>query len=428
MATFNHALLSLRAASALLKTCHPFSAIVPVVSLRGFCAAANDQEGEPAKLTWSSPHLEKLGISAVEWREVWVRNGSTRNLEENLDLLKSWGMAAEGRRKVATSTPVLVDLPSKALEKKLRWLTENLAFGSKDVVQVVKGNPRFLQCSLDDDLEGFTKIFLKEGYTRGHIKRMALKHPQVLGRTKKLRAMLTYFENNAGINPKEMLQMIIKFPQIVGYSLENNLEPKIEGFKRLNMSQGEIAGVVKSAPELLASDFDSSINSKITWMQEKLMFKPWEALHILLRQPKVFMARLATWESNRQFFISLGFSSGKVASLLHKSPLLLSRGTDGLREKFSFAKEVLRKGTDDIIRCPDYFTYSFEDRILFRVVFLDCRGQDFTRWGLNSLVKMPKSDFEERFGKRDVQAFEKSWADLDRESKLKCLGSELRSF
>lgn len=369
--------------------------------------------------------LEALGLECVQWPKIWIPDRSQEKLEMNVKVLEKWGMCLEGQKKVVASTPVMVQFMPDEIERKLDWLM-GLGMDKQDVVKVTKSHPRLLQRSLENSLMPFVSLFMREGCSRESVKRMIKRHPQVLGRMEKLKSMLAAFQGLLGMGRIDFLNLVVRFPQILGYSMDNVVVPTIEMLLSLQIPKADVVYIIYTAPQVLVRNREMDIMSKLGWLEQELGLDEDAALNVLLFQPRVFAADLSKWVKNREFWRAMGLSGNKISLLLSKTPVLLVRGQQDLQEKFEFARDVLRKGHDEIAECPEYFTHSFVDRILFRIAFLDCRGEDFTRWSLSSLTKSSVESFEHRYGRNEFRDFWGQWEKLDRDTKVKVATADVR--
>lgn len=369
--------------------------------------------------------LESLGVECARWPKVWVPDGSQEKLEMNLQVLEKWGMCVEGQRRAVVSSPSMVQFGADEIEKKLEWLS-GLGMDQEGVVKVINSCPRLLHSSLDNSLVPFVSLFLQEGCTRESIKRMIKRQPQVLSRLQKLNTLIDTFQRLLGMAKADVLNLVLKFPQILGYSLDNVVVPPVEMLLSLQIQKMDVAYVICTAPQVLTRNRKSGIMAKLEWLENELGLDEDAAFDVLLFRPRVFAADLSKWVENRRFWRDMGLSSHHVSTLLSKAPVLLVMGLKDLQEKFEFARDVLRKGHSDIAECPDYFTHSFTDRILFRVAFLDCRGEDFTRWSLSSLTKSSRASFELRYGRNELKNFWLKWKKIDRDTQVKVATADVR--
>lgn len=373
------------------------------------------------------PKLEALGVETLQWPEMWTQNGSYENIEKNLALLADWGMDPAGQRRVALTTPVVVEHPQEKIKRTLTWLVDELGCTKKEVVKIVAAHPRVFQCSVQETLNPFLGMFVDGGYTAHQVKQMILRNPQVLGRNKKLDALVECLSSMLGLSPTmDTLKLVLSCPKLLGYSIERTIKPNLNRLLNLEISPPNVEKIVIRAPELLLCDFDIGIASKLTWLQDELKLESHKSLAMMIARPRVFDCNLTLWIANRDTLLSFGLSLERVAELIAKAPFLLSMRPAYLREKFEFAHRVLRKGHDEILQCPDYFTHSFGDRILLRAAFLDCRGDDMSKWTLSSLVKLSYKGFEELFSPGEFESFSQEWGKLDKNGKLQILNPKLR--
>ncbi|MEM5830678.1 MAG: hypothetical protein QXO40_00535, partial [Candidatus Aenigmatarchaeota archaeon] len=68
-----------------------------------------------------------------------------------------------------------------------------------------------------------------------------------------------------GVRRENIGRIVEKHPQILEYSIENNLNPKVEYFKDLGFSKKEIAEYIEKNPAIITYSFENRIVPRIEY-------------------------------------------------------------------------------------------------------------------------------------------------------------------
>lgn len=402
--------------------------------------------------------LEQLGITGAEWngrcREWGIgTNPDLSGLEINLNGLERWGMTTRTRKMLVMKSVALSTQRFDSIQASLLWLQTQLDLEESEVVTVLHKFPRLLDLGLSDEHQRFLNRFLNNSHSMDNIKKMVLQYPMILGSLHKFGDLSRYFEG-LGYSKAHVMLGVMQHPKLVTASVDDTIQPKINFFGNIGLSSAQVLSVltrhpqtfcklltedvgpqfrkfldlglttanvnkiIRGCPSLLFRNFEELVQDKIDWLESHLLFRRETALKALVRHPRIFPSTLDTWKDTCQFFTNSGMSSTELTHCMKRCPKLLGRKSEGLREKFEFARTVLKKEPLVILRQVRYFTYSFEDRILFRAALSEKFGKDITKPSFRDLMDPSDADFCERFGQSDVQAFRKKWAGFTKEEKM----------
>lgn len=408
----------------------------------------------------SPPHcIVALGITPDVWHTKCrksgpISNAEILNLEANLDLLEQRGMTYKGRKRVVQKSVKSLFLPAPKVDLHLNALEHILDLQQKQVMHVVRKYPEYLVEGMGGTLSHFLESFSQGGHEPVAVQNMVIKHPQILGRVKQFESISSYFIERLQCSQAQVMAAFIKYPQLVGACLENQIKPKVLHFEGLGLSKAQIlailiahpetmcslvqqdvllqidkfhalgiseenvAKIIRGCPLLLFRNFESCILEKLDWLEMKMFFRKETALKALVNHPRIFPASLETWKSTCEFYLDSGMSRIELSHFMKRCPKLLSRKKEGMEEKFQFAKTVLKKGSLEVLRSVRYFTYSFENRILFRAALTGCAGKDITKPSFRDLLDPSDADFRKRFPEGEYEKFRARWNQMTKEEKL----------
>lgn len=405
------------------------------------------------------PVLENLSIPPELWKDTcasWGIRGTVGNLEPNIQVLQNWSLTQEAQRNAVLGTPLMLNIRPVDLEKKLQWMVDEMGFSKDEVGHVIQEWPQFLATYPQEDIAPFINRFVKEGHSLLDIKKMILNYPPVLGARDSIVSTRRFFEAYFGFIQEEFLKMVVQCPQLLciadtdvrpavnrimeyGFtrkeavsmirkvpetlvlSLNSKIKHKVAKFTSFGLDKKQTLLMLKEAPELLRLDFDVTVKPIITWLMQELGFTWTQALGTLTRWPWMFTFSLEQLQKSRDWFIRMGMDSKTIKQMCQNNARVLTVDPARLATMFAFARDVLGKEKSEIFRCPWYFSFSLEKRVLLRVAWLDNRGENYCKMSLKDIVTEPRRVFDKRFGSKQLKSFEEKFIKLTLEGKLSAI-------
>lgn len=413
-----------------------------------------DVEAESPGLYQENRGLWRRMSSAAISNEFELTDAADHTLEQNLSLLKKWGMTKQGRNWVLSQTAPgrLSHEDTAALNEKLEYLVKELGCKETAVVRIVQSHPPFLVSLVDKEIAPFMHMFISEGeLPKANVRKMVLKYPPVVGMSQEFESTLASLQTAVGITRKDwvhavskypsvlkysndtivamvttlsengftkedILKMVTYYPYVLGKSEHEDLEPQLNNLEYLGFSAESARSILAAAPHLIDHREVLALPQKFHWLSEELGIGVDEAKTFIEDHPRIFGIGLHFWKRSFELFTSFGMSRDDIVACFRKSPFFVSWAQDSMKEKFEFARDYLQKGVKDIVEFPDYFRYSLESRIMLRTAFLDSIGRDYTKPNLHTLLSPTRTTFMKRFGKKfppeTIRNFEIKWEKL----------------
>lgn len=353
-------------------------------------------------------------------------------------------------------TPLMLNIKAIDLERKLGWMVNELGFSKNEVGRIIEEWPQLLATYPEQDIAPFVNCFIKEGHSHLDVKNMILKHPRVLGARDSIVSTRRFFEAyfgffredflkmvvrcphllciadtevrpavnhimEHGFTRKETVSMIRKCPEMLVLSLQSGIKQKMHEYTRFGLTKRQVLLIFKDTPELLRLDFDTAVKPTIEWLMKELGFTSTKAVGALSRWPRMFVLPLEHLQQSRDWFIKMGMEAGTIKQMCQDNARVLTVDPERLATMYAFARDVLKRERSEIFRCPSYFAFSLEKRVLLRAAWLDHRGEDYTQMSLHALVTEPRSRFDKRFGTKQLLKFEEKFIKLTLEEKLNAI-------
>ncbi|CAI8586979.1 unnamed protein product [Vicia faba] len=177
-------------------------------------------------------YLSTFGISESQLVQIYGKHKSAfqvnvSSAREKLDYLMSLGVKHKDIKRILLRQPQIIGV-EKSLKPTVRYLVEEVGINEKILGKVIQLSPRVLVQSIDISWNTRLLFFTKElGASKESIVKMVTKHPQLLhysiddGLLPRIN-----FLRSIGMKNADILKILTSLTQVLSLSLEANLKPK----------------------------------------------------------------------------------------------------------------------------------------------------------------------------------------------------------
>jgi hypothetical protein len=234
------------------------------------------------------------------------------------------------------------------------------------------------------------------------LKKMVLTFPQMLGCSVEanLEPTLGWFQTRLDLGDAQLSKLVVRFPILLGLSVEDNLAPTLEWLQaRLELDDVQLKKIVVTFPSLLGLSVEDNLAPKLEWLQRRLDLDDLGLRKLVLTFPQLLsysgednMAPKLEWLQTR-----LDLDDSGLRKMVLAYPALLSYSVEGNMEpKLGFFQEELGLSLSEvrasIVSSPDRLGYSLKTR--YRPRLEVCRSV-----GVDTVVVMLRLT-DEKFCKR----------------------------
>ncbi|KAH7653858.1 mTERF domain-containing protein mitochondrial protein [Dioscorea alata] len=270
-----------------------------------------------------------------------------------------------------------------------KWfpLIEHLStFGLKEThfISIYERHMPCLQINLASARERLD-FLIGIGVKHRDIKRILLRQPQILEYTieNNLKSHVSFLVD-IGIPQSRIGQIITAAPSLFSYSVELSLKPTIRylveevGIKRSNLSK-----VIQLSPQILVQRIDNSWTSRFSFLSKELGAPRENIVKMVTKHPQLLHYSIEDGISPRiDFLRSIGMPDSDILKVLTSLTQVLSLSLeDNLKPKYLYLVNDLNNEVKSLTKYPMYLSLSLEQRIRPRHRFLV------------SLKKAPKGPF-----------------------------------
>ncbi|KAI4306190.1 hypothetical protein L6164_029486 [Bauhinia variegata] len=285
-------------------------------------------------------------------------------------------------------------------ENKYPWLSEEInldskwfplldylsTFGLKEshFIQIYERHMPSLQinvCSAKERLD----YLLSVGVKHRDVRRIILRQPQILEYTveNNLKCHVAFLMG-LGIPNSRIGQIIAAAPSLFSYSVENSLKPTVRYLvEEVGIKEKDLGKVIQLSPQILVQRIDISWNTRYTFLSKELGATKDCIVKMVTKHPQLLHYSIDDGLLPRiNFLRSIGMRNSEILKVLTSLTQVLSLSLeDNLKPKYLYLVNELNNEVKSLIKYPMYLSLSLDQRIRPRHKFLV------------SLKKVPKGPF-----------------------------------
>ncbi|TQD91121.1 hypothetical protein C1H46_023296 [Malus baccata] len=271
-------------------------------------------------------------------------------------------------------------------EKWLPLIDYLCTFGLKEshFIQMYERHMPSLQinvCSAKERLE----YLLSVGVKQRDVRRMILRQPQILEYTveNNLKSHVAFLMN-LGIPSSRVGQIIAATPSLFSYSVENSLKPTVRYLvEEVGIKEKDLGKVVQLSPQILVQRIDISWNTRLLFLSKEIGAPRDNIVKMVKKHPQFLHYSIDGGLLPRiNFLRSIGMCNSDILKVLTSLTQVLSLSLeDNLKPKYKYLINELHNEVHSLTKYPMYLSLSLDQRIRPRHRFLV------------SLKKAPKGPF-----------------------------------
>ncbi|XP_021815829.1 transcription termination factor MTERF9, chloroplastic isoform X1 [Prunus avium] len=271
-------------------------------------------------------------------------------------------------------------------EKWLPLIDYLSTFGLKEshFIQMYERHMPSLQinaCSAKERLE----YLLSVGVKQRDVRRMLLRQPQILEYTveNNLKSHVAFLMS-LGIPSSRVGQIIAATPSLFSYSVENSLKPTVRYLvEEVGIKEKDLGKVVQLSPQILVQRIDISWNTRLIFLSEEIGAPRDSIVKMVKKHPQFLHYSIDDGLLPRiNFLRSIGMCNADILKVLTSLTQVLSLSLEeNLKPKYKYLVNELHNEVHSLTKYPMYLSLSLDQRIRPRHRFL------------LSLKKAPKGPF-----------------------------------
>lgn len=183
------------------------------------------------------------------------------------------------------------------------------------------------------------------------------------------------FLRGAGVKTEGLVKIILKQPQILGYTIENNLKPHIDFLRGLGVPDSRLGKIIISDPSLFSYSLELSLKPRVRFLTEEVGIKRTDLAKVVILGPQILRQPAEAMKFRLEFFSKeLGASKDELVKMVTKHPQLLHYSIkDGIQPRINFLRSI---GINDagivklLTRLPQILSLSVENNLRPKYLYL----------------------------------------------------------
>ncbi|CAM8955783.1 unnamed protein product [Rhodiola kirilowii] len=269
------------------------------------------------------------------------------------------------------------------------------ADGARKVGSMKRGNKLYPQVAeeleMDEKwiplLDYLTTLGLKEShFIQMYERHMPSLQINVLSAKERVEYLMS-----VGVKQKDIRRIILRQPQILQYTVENNMKSHVAFLVGLGIPESRVGQIITAAPSLFSYSVENSLKPTVRYLIEEVGIKKDDLGKVIQLSPQILVQRIDVSWSSRYVFLSkeLGAPKDSVMKMVRKHPQLLHYSIeDGLLPRIIFLRSIGMRN-DDILKVltslTQVFSLSLEDNLKPKYKYL----VDELHNEVHSLTKYP---------------------------------------
>lgn len=346
--------------------------------------------------------LEEYGPIMVDVVENFPDPPVTEKLEESAT---KQPLADNSVASVSPSVPVVDSRKLKALARvsdvsptgklpsHIVYLLE-LGMELEAIREVIRKFPAFAYYTLEGKIKPVVEFLLDLGVPKQDIPTILSKRPQLCGisLTENLIPTMAFLEE-LGVDKKQWAKVIYRFPPLLTYSRQK-LQSTVDFLYEMGLSAENVSKVLTRCPNIISYSVEEKLRPTADYFRSLDV----DVGLLLHRAPQTFGLSIeGNLKPVTNFFLECGYSREEVATMISRNGALYTFSLpDNMMPKWEFFLTMVYPKSE-LVKFPQYFGYSLEDRIKPRYAIMTECGVKLL---LNQMLSLSEDDFHKLLKKK----------------------------
>lgn len=151
------------------------------------------------------------------------------------------------------------------------------------------------------------------------------------------------FLMSVGVKHKDIRRILIRQPQILEYTVENNLKSHVAFLVNIGVPHSRVGHIITSAPSLFSYSVEHSLKPTVRYLVEEVGIKTTDIAKVVQLSPQILVQRIdSTWTLRFNFLSKeLGAPKDSIVKMVTKHPQLLHYSIeDGILPRINFLRSI----------------------------------------------------------------------------------------
>ena len=295
------------------------------------------------------------------------------------------------------------------------WLEKCFGFNKEELKKIFAAPPmRTSKVSVLEERANWfkTRLSLKDA----ELRKMVLRFPYLLSYTieNNIEPSLNYYQERLGMNNATLAKTVRNFPVLMGYSIEDNVKPTLNWLQqRLNVTEVQLGKLITKAPSILYLSIEENLEPKIDWLQKRLNLDNAQIGKLVRKLPAVLLLSIddnlnpkLNWIQSR-----LDVNDAQLSKITRTLPSILGFSISTLEPTLKWLQESLELDdaglTKLIVTQPSLLSQNIDTNLEPTLIFyIDCIGESESKQLVTRIPALFAYSLEKRLKPRLEQARE----------------------
>ncbi|KAK7266910.1 hypothetical protein RIF29_19571 [Crotalaria pallida] len=296
-------------------------------------------------------------------------------------------------KKLKASRVSEIDPVAGKLRPHIIYLME-LGMDIEQIRSIVRRFPSFVYYSLEGKVKPVVEFFLELGVPKEDIPTILTKRPQLCGisLSENLKPTMMFLES-LGVDKKQWAKVIYRFPALLTYSRQK-LKESVDFLQEFGISDESIGKILTRCPTIVSYSVEDNLRPTAKYFHSLGV----DVGILLFRCPQNFGLSIeANLKPVTEFFLERGYTVEEIGTMISRFGALYTFSlTENLIPKWDFFT-TMDYPTSELVKFPQFFGYSLEDRIKPRYARMRESG---VRLLLNQVLSLSSSNFDKALKKK----------------------------
>lgn len=267
----------------------------------------------------------------------------------------------------------------KNLESTVTLLICGLGMSFTDVQNLARTRPELLKYSTETLIAKVVTLTCF-GFDETDVRKLVVKAPRILEQklASTLKAKLELL-STVGLNAKQVAKLMISCPMLFQLSVEKTLVPRMKFLER-EFGPVDMKKIVSRYPSTLTMKVESRLSAVLGVLCGELGIPEETVRRKVVINPQILALSRKRLLKNVAWLEGIGMERREVAACIsNRTQLLWLSVEENLGPKFDYLVNEMEGDIGYVIKFPNYFTFSLEERIIPRFTLYRDRHKSLMR-------------------------------------------------
>lgn len=227
-----------------------------------------------------------------------------------------------------------------------QWLEKRFGFNEEELGRIFALRPQLLTLKVPILEERANWLQERLSLKAAEIRKMILRFPNLLSYSieNNIEPTFNYYQARLRMNDAALLKSLKNHPHLLSLSIEENVEPKLVWLQQqLNVTEVQLGKLVTKAPSILNLSIEDNLEPKIEWLQERLNLDEAQVGKLTVKLPNVLVLSIKEnlepkldWLQSR-----LNLTDAQVSKIARAFPSIFSFSVSALEPALRWLQESL---------------------------------------------------------------------------------------